>query len=72
MQKPTVGRVVHYRLNDVPLAATVWESGDGMMVNLGFLDENGIAFNATSVCYDDHETTGAPLSDYRWSWPPRV
>lgn len=49
MIKPTVGRAVHFYLNDLPLAATIAYVHNDRLINIGYLDTNGNHKNQTSV-----------------------
>lgn len=73
MQKPSVGRVVHYQaygtpggeFQSVPRAAIITEVTDDTTVSVCVLNPTGIFFNQ-GLKYD---VEGKPGS---WRWPPRV
>ena len=74
MQKPTVGRIVHYQAHgspdgthkSVPRAAVVTEVFSDECVSLAVLNPTGMYFN-TSVQLDESETPRGGT----WRWPPR-
>jgi len=70
MNKPTVGRVVHYRENAdaEPLAAVVAAVGEDGTVSLGVFTVNGSVQGAREVLHEDDAEPGA----CRWSWPPKA
>jgi len=70
MNKPTVGRVVHYRENAdaEPLAAVVAAVGEDGAVSLGVFTVNGTVQGVREVL---HEDAAAPDA-CRWSWPPKA
>lgn len=68
-QKPSVGRVVHYVSSlGQHWAAIITHVWSDSCVNLAVFDSNGVASNATSVCYDGDALPPA----YTWHWPERV
>lgn len=74
MDKPSVGRIVHYQsygtpggeYKSLPRAAVITEvHGDASHVSLCILNPTGLFFN-DSVQYDETAKPGT------WRWPPRV
>ena len=65
-QKPSVGRIVHFRQGDVTLAAIVTKVWSDTCVNLAYFTEGGSCSGRTSVIF------GTGIEDCSWSWPPRV
>lgn len=64
MQKPSVGRIVHYHVEDCEsLAAIITAVVDDEVVHLCVLAPDGMSFQK-NVLFGD--------GDGRWSWPPRV
>lgn len=68
VQKPSVGRVVHFvdGQDNCCSAQVAHVHDDGMTINIGYLDRNGVAYNSTSVAYS------AEPKSYTWHWPERV
>lgn len=71
MNRPTVGRIVHFHPDTVRVnAAIITQVGDsGTVVNLTVFDEFGACQGRTAVQHEDE--VGNPSWNY-WSWPPRV
>lgn len=63
-QKPSVGRVVHYKQGETTLAAIITKVWNDTCVNIAFFTEGGSCSPMTSVV----QGTDAG----QWSWPPRV
>jgi hypothetical protein len=77
MIKPSIGRVVWFQpakpldqpLRDQPFSASVAYVWGDRMINIGYLDGNGVAHNATSVTLlqDDDPI---PSTGYFAQWMP--
>jgi hypothetical protein len=64
-QKPSIGRIVHFKRGDVACAAIVTRVWSDTMVNLTVFDpDGGPDVKFTSSRYGTGDT--------EWSWPPRV
>ncbi|NGP62728.1 hypothetical protein FLT15_31675 [Paenibacillus thiaminolyticus] len=63
-QKPSIGRIVHYHVEDCePLAAIITAVVADKVVDLCVFAPDGISFQKNVLYGED---------DARWSWPPRV
>ena len=76
MQKPTVGRQVHFYFagsheGTEQLAATICKVNDDGTVNLGVMREDGSAFGQFRVNLIPEGTPGRPLSAC-CVWPPPI
>lgn len=65
---PTVGRIVHYLVNNVVTAAIITAVNPDVpsLVSLTVFPKNDAPYPADEVDFAD------PCRDGHWSWPPRV
>lgn len=70
MNKPTVGRIVHYRetADADALAAVVCAVLEDGSLALSIFNANGHPSGAREVLHEDAAEPGA----CRWSWPPKA
>lgn len=68
MQKPSIGRVVHYYgpRQDGPHAAVITRVHSDQCVDLFVLPQDGDPLRIDSVVDTEGDSNG------RWCWPPRV
>lgn len=75
MIKPTIGRVVLFYPRDItatsqPFSAHVAFVHSDRMINIGFIDSNGVAGNKTSVALVQPEDPIVPDSGPYCTWMP--
>jgi hypothetical protein len=67
-QKPSIGRIVIFTLDDVQSAAMITKVHSDTCVNLRVFPDRGPIIERTSVVIDDAHRRLNP----RWSWPERT
>lgn len=75
-QKPTVGRVVHYRSYGTPGGEYLPEARAAIVTQVGFEDGDYYAslcvLNPTGMFFNEKVAYSADDAPGCWSWPPRV